>query len=131
MSPEINGVMFQFFHWFLPSTPPLWAILLTEVDTLRSIGIDAVWIPPPQKCSSGTFSNGYDVYDHFDLGEYNQRGTLPTKYGSKSELHDAINALHGYVLRGGQLQKVDGARYVHVYVDIVLNQKFGGEPDPD
>jgi alpha-amylase len=131
MSQEINGVMFQFFHWFLPSTPSLWAILCAEANALRSIGIDAVWIPPPQKCSSGTFSNGYDVYDHFDLGEYDQRSTIPTKYGSKSELHDAINALHGYVLQGGQLRKVDGARYVHVYVDIVLNQKFGGEPDPD
>ena len=54
MSQEINGVMFQFFHWFLPSTPSLWAILCAEANALRSIGIDAVWIPPPQKCSSGT-----------------------------------------------------------------------------
>lgn len=131
MASDINGVMFQFFHWFLPPTPTLWSTLRAEADNLRNAGIDAVWIPPPQKCAGGTSSNGYDVFDHFDLGAYDQRGGVPTKYGAKTELHDAINALHGYVLQNGQLQKVDGARYIQVYVDIVLNQKFGGEPDPD
>ncbi len=123
--------MFQFFHWFLPSAPALWTSLRAEADNLRTAGIDAIWIPPPQKCSGGTASNGYDVFDHFDLGAFNQCGTVPTKYGTKSELQDAINALHGYVVQNGQLQKVAGARYLQVYVDIVLNQKFGGQPDPD
>jgi alpha-amylase len=131
VATELNGVMFQFFHWFLPSTPTLWSTLKAEADNLRDAGIDAVWIPPPQKGAAGTSSNGYDVFDHFDLGAYDQRGTVRTKYGSKGELHAAINALHGYVEQGGQLQKIDGARSIAVYVDIVLNQKFGGEPDPD
>ena len=62
----------------------------------------------------------------------NTTSAVPSRQnmGARAELHDAINALHGYVLQGGQLRKVDGARYVHVYVDIVLNQKFGGEPRP-
>jgi len=130
MPDPINGVMFQFFHWFLPASPGLWNSLAAEANHLRNIGIDAVWIPPPQKCRSGTSSAGYDVFDHFDLGEFAQCGTTPTKYGSKQELHDAINALHGFTQTAAGLHAT-GARYVQVYVDIVLNQKSGGAVDPD
>jgi alpha-amylase len=125
-----NGVMFQFFHWFLPAGGELWKRLAGEADNLRAAGIDAVWIPPPQKCNTGGFSSGYDVFDHFDLGEFDQRDTVATKYGTKQELHDAVNALHGYEQTAGGLVP-RGVRYVQVYVDIVLNQKSGGDVDPD
>jgi alpha-amylase len=125
-----NGVMFQFFHWFLPASCQLWKSLAAEADNLRSAGVDAVWIPPPQKGRTGGYSNGYDVFDHFDLGEFDQQGTTPTKYGSKQELHDAVNALHGYRQTPAGLVP-RGVPYVQVYVDVVLNQKSGGDVDPD
>lgn len=125
-----NGVMFQFFHWFLPAGCQLWKNLASEADNLRAAGVDAVWIPPPQKCRGGGFSNGYDVFDHFDLGEFDQKNTVATKYGTKQELHDAVNTLHGYQQTPGGLVP-RGVRYVQVYVDIVLNQKSGGDVDPD
>lgn len=31
-------------------------------------------------------SNGYDIYDAYDLGEFDQKGTIPTKWGTKQEL---------------------------------------------
>lgn len=132
MTDTLNGVMFQFFHRFLPTSgKPLWEQLRDEADNLSCVGVDAVWIPPPQKCAGGRNSAGYDVLDHHDLGAYDQGGSVATKYGTKAQLHDAINALHGYELENGQLQPIPGARYLQVYVDVVLNQKFGGEIDPD
>jgi len=125
-----NGVMFQFFHWFLPASGRLWKSLAAEADNLRAIGVDSVWIPPPQKGRSGASSNGYDVFDHFDLGEFDQQGAVPTKHGTKQELHEAVNALHGYQQTANGLVAL-GVRYIDVYVDIVLNQKSGGDVDPD
>ena len=128
-----NGVLFQFFHWFLDkddsfqANKPLWSFLKDEADHLRDIGIDAVWIPPAYKGASGDNSSGYDVYDHFDLGEFNARDSRRTKYGEVEQLHDAINALHGYTKNAtGALVPDGNKRYIQVYGDIVLNHRAGG-----
>lgn len=138
MSQNTNGVLFQFFHWYLDkddayhNEKPLWVFLKEEADHLREIGIDAVWIPPAYKAAAGDWSTGYDVYDHFDLGEFNQKETVRTKYGTKQELHDAINALHGYkTSSSGALVQEDNKKYIQVYGDIVLNHKAGGEIEDD
>ncbi len=39
-------------------------------------------MPPAFK---GTPNDGYEVYDLFDLGEFDQKGTVRTKYGLKEE----------------------------------------------
>jgi alpha-amylase len=137
--PQLNGVAFQFFHWYLDKddsflkNKSLWAFLKEEADNLRQIGIDAVWIPPAYKGASGDWSSGYDVYDHFDLGEFEVRSspvTKRTKYGTKEELHNAINALHGYSKStDGSLVKDGDKKYIQVYGDIVLNHRAGGDKD--
>ena len=38
---------------------------------------------------------GYDPYDYYDLGEFDQKGTVPTWFGTKSQLMDLIQAAHG------------------------------------
>lgn len=128
MSTSINGVMLQGFHWFLkPNFPEshnrsLWQFLRDEADHFRTIGIDAIWLPPAYKAAfKRSNSVGYDVYDHFDLGEFTppEEVTTKTKYGTKSELVDAIHALHG---NGHQ-------KWIQVYADVVLNHKMGGEKD--
>jgi alpha-amylase len=136
MPENINGVMFQFFHWFLDSddsyqeSKPLWIFLKEQADHLRNIGVDAVWIPPAYKGNSGGFSSGYDVYDHFDIGEFNDKGTKRTKYGEKEQLHEAINALHGYKISStGDLVQDGSKKYIQVYGDIVLNHRAGGDAD--
>jgi len=45
-------------------------------------GYGAVWLPPPSRADSGNFSVGYDVYDHFDLGNADN----PTLYGTETGL---------------------------------------------
>ncbi|MCP9819821.1 alpha-amylase [Synechococcus sp. Cruz-9H2] len=136
MSQAINGVMFQYFHWFLDiddvvqGNQPLWVFLKQQADHLRDIGIDAVWIPPPTKGSSGTSSTGYDIHDPYDLGEFPQRGPGRSKYGTKQQLHEAINALHGYSQQAdGSLVKDPNKRYLQVIGDIVLNHRAGGDQD--
>lgn len=122
-----NGVMFQFFSWFLPTdasiqgSDPLWVFLEKQAANLSKAGITAVWIPPTYKGFGGKSSVGYDVYDHFDLGEFDGNseefspGDIRTKYGDKDQLLSAVQAL-----------KSNG---VQVYADIVINHKFGGEAD--
>lgn len=136
MAENINGVAFQFFHWYLDKddsdqdNKSLWLFLKEQADRLREIGIDAVWIPPSYKGASGDSSSGYDVYDHFDLGEFNDKNTVRTKYGSKEELHNAVNALHGYKKSStGDLEKDGDKRYIQVYGDVVLNHRAGGSED--
>ena len=50
-----------------------------------------VWIPPPTK-ACGPSDVGYAAYDLWDLGEFDQKNTIPTKYGTKAELHEAVIA---------------------------------------
>src|SRR3984957_17261452 len=108
-----NGTILQFFHWYYPTDGSLWKKLKTEAKHLAEIGITAVWLPPASKGTNGTYSVGYDIYDLYDLGEFDQKGSVRTKYGTKAEYLDAISALH--------------AAGIQVYVDIVLNHKAGGD----
>lgn len=80
-----NPVMFQGFEWYVPSDHQHWKRLEKIVPTLADLGIDTLWIPPACK-GFGWDSVGYDIYDLYDLGEFDQKGTVATKYGTKSEL---------------------------------------------
>ncbi len=57
-----------------------------RADGFNDIGINMVWLPPAYKGASGGYSVGYDSYDLFDLGEFDQKGSIPTKYGDKAQL---------------------------------------------
>lgn len=107
-----NGIMMQYFEWYLPNDGQLWNRLRDDAQHLSQIGVTGVWIPP---CYKGTSSDdvGYGAYDLYDLGEFDQKGTVRTKYGTKQELHDCINALH--------------ENGIAVYADVVLNHKAGGD----
>lgn len=84
-----------------------------EASLLSSLGITAVWLPPAYKGSGGINDTGYAVYDLYDLGEFNQKGSVQTKYGTKDEYLNAISSLH--------------KNNIQVYADIVLNHKFGAD----
>ncbi|MGI6073070.1 MAG: alpha-amylase [Fermentimonas sp.] len=107
-----NGVMMQYFEWYLPNDGQLWNRLKDDAPHLSQIGITAVWIPPCYKATSSD-DVGYGAYDLYDLGEFDQKGTVRTKYGTKQELLDCIEALH----QNG----------IQVYADVVLNHKAGGD----
>ncbi|CAE6478931.1 unnamed protein product, partial [Rhizoctonia solani] len=77
------------------------------------MGVTAFWLPPPTKAAGGDNSVGYDPYDLWDLGEFEQRNFRRTKYGTKEEL-DA-------------LMKTANDQGIVSYVDTVLNHKFGAD----
>jgi alpha-amylase len=91
----------------------LWKNFAKETPYLSSLGITAAWLPPPSKGGNGTLSVGYDVYDLFDLGEFNQKGTVATKYGTKKEFIQAIKKAH--------------ENNIKVIADTAFNHKANGD----
>ncbi|HMF73328.1 MAG TPA: alpha-amylase [Flavitalea sp.] len=108
-----NKTLIQFFEWYVPADGQHWKRFENAVPTLLSLGITAAWLPPAYKGTRGKESEGYDVYDIYDLGEFEQKGTVATKYGSREEYIRAVN-----VARDAGLQ---------VYIDVVLNHMGGAE----
>ena len=89
--PGMNGVMMQYFQWYCPSDGSLWDKLRHDAPNLAHKGFTALWLPPAYKGSS-TDDVGYNTYDLFDLGEFDQKGSVRTKYGTKAELFAAVNS---------------------------------------
>lgn len=107
-----NHTMMQFFEWHVEADGTHWNRLKEMAPELKKRGIDAVWIPPATKALSSDDA-GYGVYDVYDLGEFDQKGTIRTKYGTKQELLDAIAACHEHE--------------ISVYADVVMNHKAGAD----
>ncbi|KAG0354879.1 glucan 1,4-alpha-maltohexaosidase precursor [Gamsiella multidivaricata] len=107
-----NVTMFQFFEWYTPADHMHWIRLKEQASLLSTLGLTAIWVPPPTKGSS-PYDVGYAVYDLWDMGEFDQKGTLPTKYGTKDELKAAIDECKKYGIQ--------------VYFDAVLNHKASGD----
>ena len=90
---KINGVILQAFEWYLETNQSWWNTLANEAEKLADIGITALWLPPAYKGIGGKDEVGYGVYDLYDLGEFDQKGTVKTKYGSKDEYLNCIMTL--------------------------------------
>lgn len=88
----MNGVMIQYFHWYYKGK--LWNEFAENIKYLKSLGITAAWLPPATKCNLGLEGRGYDIYDPYDLGEFDQKGGIPTRYGTKEEYIIAIEKAH-------------------------------------
>ena len=127
--PMVNGTILQCFHAYLPinlstdelaggtadglAGAPLWQQLTSEAATLAEVGFSALWLPPMTKASGGATDVGYSAYDLYDLGEFDQCGSVATKYGDRAQLLNAIAAAHSAGLQ--------------VYGDVVLHRKHGGD----
>lgn len=108
-----NKTLIQYFEWYLPVDCRHWQRTAQDAPHLAYLGITDVWLPPAYKGQAGLMDVGYGVYDLYDLGEFYQKGTIPTKYGTKDEYIAAIDALH----RQG----------VRVMGDMVLNHRMGAD----
>lgn len=109
----INGIMIQFFHWYSRGNGTLWNYLKEEAPRLASLGVTAAWLPPAYKGADGAHSRGYDLYDMYDLGEFDQKGTVATRYGTKEEYLECIKTLQ--------------ENGITAVVDIVLNHMGGAD----
>ena len=108
----INGVILQAFEWNLPADGTLYSKIKKQAKNFSNLGITSIWMPPAAKGLSDS-DVGYGNYDYWDLGEFDQKGSIRTKYGTKEELVDCINALQQYG--------------INVYADMVFNHKGGAD----
>lgn len=108
----MNGLLLQAFEWYLPDDGKHYLRLQESLPYLKELGFTALWLPPVCK-GTGSSDVGYGIYDLYDLGEFDQKGTIRTKYGTKDELKALIGAAH----EAG----------ISIYADVVLNHKAGAD----
>ena len=114
------GVLMQAFYWDCPKIEQVekgwWKRVSTEVSKLASAGFTALWLPPAGKAANiGGMSMGYDVYDYYDLGSFDQKGSRETWFGSETDLRALIKNAHDSRLK--------------VYADMVLNHCNGADAE--
>jgi len=96
--------------------------LAQQANTIASSGFTAIWLPAMAKGalgysgtankmvyhSGGIYDAGYGVFDHYDLGDKQQKGHYQTRYGSRTQLTRCIAMLR--------------ANGLDAYEDFVTNQ---------
>lgn len=117
-----NDTMMQGFYWDVPvdstnKNGTWWNNLSSKAPQLGSAGIMGIWTPPPSKGNFGIYDMGYGVFDHFDLGNYNRKDSIETRFGSRQELINMVNAMH--------------ANNIEVYSDIVLNHVYTADSESE
>lgn len=105
--------MIQYFEWYLPNNCRHWNRCAAQAKSLSENGINMIWLPPAYKGSTGSKSVGYDVYDTYDLGEFDCKGSVATKYGTKDEYLNAVKTLQ--------------ENGIEVLADVVLNHMMGAD----
>lgn len=112
------AVMMQAFYWDAPRLEnkehEWWNFIAERVEDLGKAGVNALWLPPVSKAASNT-SMGYDPYDYFDLGDFDQKGGTKTWYGNRAELVALI-------------QKAK-ANSIGCYADMVINHNSGADEE--
>ena len=83
-----------------------WVEITAKMPELAEAGYSSLWLPPPTK-GSGGLSVGYDLWDPYDLGGKNQRGSVRTRYGTEEELVRLVETAHRFGIR--------------VYFDNIMN----------
>lgn len=110
------GVMLQTFYWDCPAAEKRegkwWSYLNTRLPEIAQAGFTSLWLPPASKAAEWN-SMGYDPYDYYDLGEFNQKGAVPTWFGAKADLLALIQSAHKANLQ--------------VYADLVFNHNSGAD----
>jgi alpha-amylase len=112
------GVMMQAFYWDCPRAEnkefKWWKHVRSQIPALAKAGFTTLWLPPVHKAANmGGQSMGYDPYDYYDLGNYNQKGSRPTWFGTKRELLALIKDAHTYQME--------------VLADMVINHNSGAD----
>jgi len=112
------GVMLQAFYWDCPRIEKQefkwWKYATKQIPALAQVGFTSLWLPPLHKAANlGGFSMGYDPYDYYDLGEFDQKGTIPTWFGTKQELLSLIETAHSHGLS--------------LIADVVINHNSGAD----
>jgi alpha-amylase len=90
-----------------------WDHVARQASDLRQAGFTAIWLPPVLKTSDGDKpgSDGYGAFDDYDIGSKNQKGSMPTRFGTREQLQRCVGILR--------------ANGLDVYLDMVEHQRVG------
>jgi alpha-amylase len=96
-----------------PSIEWWWDHLAQQANGLRRAGFTAVWLPPVLKAylGAGVGADGYEPFDDYDIGSREQKGSFPTRYGTREQLQRCVAVLR--------------ANGLDVYLDMVEHQRIG------
>ena len=113
-----DDVMMQAFYWDVPvdvqnQDGTWWDNLRDRATVLEKAGFTGIWVPPPSKGNFGIIDMGYGIFDPYDLGEFDQKGTVETRFGSRKELHRMMSKMHD--------------KGIEVYADVILNHLYTNE----
>ena len=110
------GVMLQAFYWDCPRIENRehgwWDLVRERLPSIARAGFTSLWLPPASKAASWA-SMGYDPYDYYDLGEFDQKGGVATWFGTRTALEALIGSAH--------------AEGLQVYADMVFNHNSGAD----
>ncbi len=110
------AVMMQAFYWDAPihekQEHNWWNFIGDRIEALAASKINALWLPPVSKAADNR-GNGYDPYDYWDLGDYDQKGGVKTLYGNRAELEALIKKAHDHG--------------IGLYADMVINHNSGAD----
>ncbi len=115
LSVQAQDILLQGWYWDYPKTCAgnNWANTLeNQAVELGEAGFTHVWLPPMSRASFGSCSNGYDVRDLYDLGEF---GLGATQFGTRNDVDLLISNLN-----------VNG---IEAVADVVYNHRDGGTPE--
>ena len=93
--------------------PWWWDHLAAQARALSLAGFTAVWLPPVLKTASGSGlgADGYGPFDDYDIGSRNQKGSVPSRYGTREQLQRCVAILR--------------ANGLDAYLDMVEHQRIG------
>jgi galactose oxidase len=96
-----------------PSIPWWWDHLASQANALRQAGFTAIWLPPVLKAGSGADNraDGYGPFDDYDIGSKQQKGSVPTRFGTREQLQRCVAIMR--------------ANGLDVYLDLVEHQRIG------
>ncbi len=115
LSQKLNGsdVMMQAFYWDVEPRGGWYNVISSKIDNWSEVGVGKIWLPAPGKGASGGYSMGYDPYDYFDVGEFDQKGTVETRFGSRAKLEALISKAH--------------SNNIEVIADIIIGHNHGAD----
>ncbi|MEO6167091.1 MAG: alpha-amylase family glycosyl hydrolase, partial [Chitinophagales bacterium] len=93
---QSQDIMLQGWYWDYPKTGngKWWVDTIAQrAHKLSDAGYNSIWIPPMSLAGNGGYSNGYDIYDLFNLG-----GTYGsnTAFGNRMRIDKMMDSLALY-----------------------------------
>ena len=112
-----QDLLMQGWYWDYPKTAQgsLWADTVQHRSMdMSNAGFSYVWLPPLSRAATvpNNNSNGYDIKDLFDLGEF---GGGPTGFGTRQQVNQTIAKLNNWNIKS--------------VGDMIYNHRDGGKAD--